>query len=202
MTRNWTLVFLVTLLGIAEASCQQTTQSYGPMPPRWDIGIGYNFIRANAPPTSCQCFTAQGWFAAGDWFFNNWLSASAQFTYDQAYDISFLKQGLTLTTYKAGPKVFWVHNRYTPYAEFLVGGARGANSYFPSGTSATTSATSFASSPGAGIDIRLTDRIVIRALDAEYLHTGFPNGNGTNAQNQLQLQSGFVFTVGNLIHRD
>jgi outer membrane protein OmpA-like peptidoglycan-associated protein len=73
----------------------------------------------------------------------------------------------------------------------LVGGAHGGDSYFPSLTSSSSSATNFAFSTGGGLDYFLTPRFSIRAFDLQYLRTSFPNA-GNNEQNQLMVGAGLV----------
>ncbi len=200
MTRNLVLAFYLMLSGCIAASSQQTVRDTNFMPPHFSVAAGYNLIRANAPPGSCQCFSMNGGFVSGDLNLSPWLGVTGQFTYNRSKQISSLGQDLSLTTYKAGPKIFWAHFRFTPFVEYLLGGAHGGNSYFPSSTSDSTSANSFTYSPGAGLDIRLTSHLSVRAIEAEYVHTGFPNG-GNNAQNQLQIGAGAVASFGFLGHR-
>jgi len=51
---------------------------------------------------------------------------------------------------------------------------------------------------GGGADWRLTPRIGIRLVQAEYLHSQFLNGSGnSNRQDNLRLSTGVVFSFGN-----
>jgi peptidoglycan-associated lipoprotein len=79
-----------------------------------------------------------------------------------------------------------------PYADVLFGGAYGSDSYFPTATSSTTSASSWALSAGGGLDVNLTRRLAIRAFDVDYLRTALPNGTN-DAQNYLMIDAGIVF---------
>lgn len=199
MIRDLAHTIALTLFGASAALGQQNytnhTNRSGGSTSRFDLATGYNFIDANAPPGSCQCFTMIGGFVSGDFSPKQWLGFTGRVTAGHATHISSLGQNLTLTTFTAGPRVSWVHSRFTPFGEFLLGGAHGSGSYFPSGTSSSSSATSFAYSTGGGLDLNLTSRIAIRALDAEYLHTGFQNGVN-NSQHQLKIGAGIVFRFG------
>jgi outer membrane protein OmpA-like peptidoglycan-associated protein len=158
---------------------------------RWDFSIGYNNIRANAPPSQCQCFNMNGGFVFGSVHLTDWLGIEGQFTGGHSSNISPLGQGLTLSTFTAGPRVSHRFRRFTPYGEVLVGGAHGSDSYFPSNNSSSTSASSFAFSTGGGFDFRLTPRYSIRGLDMQYLRTSLPNGI-SNEQHQLMIGAGLV----------
>jgi outer membrane protein OmpA-like peptidoglycan-associated protein/opacity protein-like surface antigen len=158
---------------------------------RYDFTIGYNNIRANAPPSLCGCFDMNGGFVFGSVHLTDWLAIEGEFTGGHSGSISSLGQDLTLTTFTGGPRFSYRYHHFTPYGEALVGGAHGSDSYFPSQNSSSPSATSFAFSTGGGLDYFLTPRFSIRAFDLQYLRTSFPNG-ANNEQNQLMIGAGVV----------
>ncbi len=158
---------------------------------RYDLSIGYSNIRANAPPGGCECFDMNGGFVFGTVHLTDWFGISGEFSGGHSSNISALGQGLTLTTFTAGPRVSHRFGRYTPVGGVLVGVAHGSDSYFPSKTSSSTSSSSFAVSIGGGLDVRLNPRYSIRALDLQYLRTSFPNGVN-NEQNQLMIGAGLL----------
>jgi peptidoglycan-associated lipoprotein len=162
---------------------------------REDVAIGYNFIETNAPPGGCHCFNTNGGFISGDYRFDKWFSVAGEVTGNRAAGISTLNQNLTLMTYMAGPRVTWPIHRLAPFAEAMFGGVHGSDSYFPTATSSTTSASSFAIAAGAGVDINLSKRFAVRAIDAKFLHTSLPNGVG-DTQNELELSTGLVIRFG------
>jgi peptidoglycan-associated lipoprotein len=197
MNRALALSFALSLLAATAASAQQTaTDLRGASDPsRFDLAAGYNLINANAPPGECGCFTMNGGFVSGQVNLSPWLGAVGEVSMGHASQISALGQNLTLTTFMAGPRISLPSQRFVPFGEFLVGGARGTGSYFPTSASSTTSASSFAYAAGGGLDVNLSHRFAIRAFDAKFLHTSFPNGvNGT--QRQLQIGVGLVARFG------
>jgi outer membrane protein OmpA-like peptidoglycan-associated protein len=193
--RNLAVAFFLVISGATAASGQQQLPDFRDNNPRFDAAAGYNFIDANAPPGSCECFTMNGAFVSADWNLNRWLGVEGEITAGHADDISSLGQNLTLMTFAGGPRVQWMHDRFTPFGEFLLGGVRGTGSYFPDGTTSKSSASGFAYSAGGGVDIGLTRRFGIRAVDFQYLHTELPNGTD-GSQNQLQVSAGVVFHFG------
>lgn len=196
MIRNLAIAFSLVLFAATATPGQQTTIDVGGvLPSRLDLAAGYNFIRANAPPASCNCFNMNGGFVSAEFHLSSRFGVVGEFTGEHSSKISSLGQDLTLTTYTFGPRISLAHVRYTPYGEFLLGGAHAGNSYFPSGTSGSSSASSFAYSAGGGLDLNLTPRISLRAVDAQYLHTAFPNGTN-GVQNHLKIGAGVVFHFG------
>ena len=197
MKRAFATSFALALLAAAGASAQQTVfDSSGSVEPSHiDLSGGYNLINANAPPGDCGCFTMSGGFVGGQLNFSQSLGIAGEVSAGHANSISSLGQGLTLTTFMAGPRLAWPRHRAVPFGEFFVGGAHGGSSYFPTSTSSSSSATSFAYSAGGGLDVNLNERFALRAFDARFLHTSFPNGaNGT--QRQLQIAVGVVMRFG------
>lgn len=186
----------VVLFTLLVASAPVAQGQAGPMDPtsfvsRYTLAAGYNNIRANAPPTACGCFDMNGAFVSGSAELKYWLSAAAEVTAGHANNIGPLGQNLTLTTYTVGPRVTFRRQRFVTYVQALFGAAHGSDSYFPEGNSYSTNATGFAFSAGGGVDYHLNHRFAIKLIEAQYLHTDFPNGTN-NGQNHLMLGAGLV----------
>lgn len=183
---------VLAILGGSSAQAQAGPTDPAAFVSRYTVALGYSNIRANAPPADCGCFDMNGGFASASYKLKYWLSAAAEVTGGHASNISPLGQDLTLTTYTAGPRITFRETRVVPFAQILFGAAHGSDSYFPTGTTYTTSATSFAFSTGGGVDYHLNHRIAIRPIEVQYLRTYFPNG-ANNGQNHLLLGAGIVF---------
>jgi outer membrane protein OmpA-like peptidoglycan-associated protein/opacity protein-like surface antigen len=182
----------IVLIALSGAAFGQNTSDYKNDTPMFNFSAGYERTQANAPPGTCQCFSANGGYISGSFFFSNHLSAEARFSGATSSNISSLGQNLNLYTIVAGPKLSFTTHRFSPYVHVLFGEAHATNSYFPTATSYTTTATSFALAPGGGVDLSLSPHWSVRLVEAEYLRTGFPNGS-TNTQNQLQIGAGIVY---------
>jgi outer membrane protein OmpA-like peptidoglycan-associated protein len=170
--------------------------------PRMDISAGYNYVGANSPPGGSDHFGLQGGYVSGSFNLWRWVSVAGEFTGEHASNISTLGQDLTLMTFTGGPRVMHTYGRFTPFGEALFGGAHAGNSYFPQGTTgSTTSATSFALSAGGGVDLNLSNQFSIRLARVDYLRTSFPNGS-SNEQNQLMAGAGVVFHFGSRGHAE
>jgi opacity protein-like surface antigen len=110
----------------------------------------------------------------------------------------------TAYTYLFGPRLsFRNQTRFTPFAQVLAGGVHASavtvNNCAGAACAVLPVQSSFAFTGGGGLDIRLTHRISIRAVQAEYMLTRFDgvvNGVSTGSsasQNDLRLSSGLLF---------
>jgi hypothetical protein len=103
---------------------------------------------------------------------------------------------LSIVTATFGPRYRWhADHRVSIYCEGLVGEADGFKSLFPTITGAQTSANSFASQAGGGIDYGVSQRFAVRAVEAAWQHTQLPNGTN-NVQNDLRLGAGLILRFG------
>jgi hypothetical protein len=93
--------------------------------------------------------------------------------------------------------------RYVIFGDGLAGESNGFHASFSKGSGpaasptagTTTSANALAVEAGGGLDIRLSGHFALRAVDARYLRTDFPNST-TNIQNNLSLGAGIVLRSG------
>lgn len=103
----------------------------------------------------------------------------------------------SLYTFLGGPQVKARNERATLFAHALFGAARAratvvVEDVIPGnnfGGTFTDSETKFAFALGGGVDVNVSDRIAIRAVQADYLRTRF----GEQTQNNLRLSVGVVF---------
>lgn len=193
--RRVNLALVLLMIGSTAAIAQRGGAVPASSSPRFDVSLGYNYISANAPPGGCDCFSLNGGYASAGFNINKWLGVAGEFTGGHANNISLLGQNLMLMTFMAGPKVSLTGHRLVPFGQVLFGGAHGSDSYFPTSTSSTSSASSWALSAGGGLDININQRLAVRAVNAQYLRTALPNGSN-NSQNQLMLSAGIIFRFG------
>jgi outer membrane protein OmpA-like peptidoglycan-associated protein/opacity protein-like surface antigen len=106
----------------------------------------------------------------------------------------------TVFTYLAGPRLsFRSHERFTPFAQALFGGIRASEERLcPTCAPILPVENSFAMTAGGGLDIKVSHRLAIRAIQAEYLMTRFENLTtaATATQNDMRLSSGLVLRFG------
>ena len=102
--------------------------------------------------------------------------------------------GLDLITATIGPRYTYTfpQGKFSVFGQGLAGEAIGFNGLFPVRHGLETSANSFAVIAGGGLEVRLSHRFAVRAIEANWMHTQLPNG-ADNAQNALLLGAGFVY---------
>jgi hypothetical protein len=105
---------------------------------------------------------------------------------------------MTLLTIMAGPRFQMpIKNskgkpgRVSPFAQFLVGDARGSNGAFPKNGTLVPSAESLALSGGGGIDFAMAHHTTWRLLQVDYLNTQLPNLYATH-QNYYRIGTSLV----------
>ncbi len=175
-------------LTVALASAQRA--------PVAELGADYNYVRANAPPDGCGCFSMHG---ANAWFayrFTHSFAVVAEVSSQRASDISGSGEDLTLTSYLFGPRFSWHRSgHFAPFGQVLLGGAHAGGSFASDSSGFAGSSNAFALIAGGGLDIGISRHFAIRALEADYYRTQFANGLN-DRQNNLRISAGVIFRFG------
>jgi hypothetical protein len=102
--------------------------------------------------------------------------------------------GLDLVTATFGPRFTWSRRRFSYFGQGLVGEADGFHSVFPDSSGADSGGDSLAVQAGGGVNLTLSPHLSVRAFEANWVRTQFPNAT-TNVQNNLRLGAGVVFRL-------
>lgn len=193
LLRIKTLVFSLLLFGFtAVAAVPARAQRGGGV----DVGVDYNYVRANAPPGSCGCFALNGGNGWGAFNFSHSLGIVGEIASQHASNVLGSGADLTLTSYLVGPRYTLGHARhFAPFAQVLLGGAHASGNMAPGSSGLPGSANAFAMTAGGGLDISLTRRIALRAFEADYYLTRFDNGV-SDQQNNLRIAAGVIVRFG------
>lgn len=168
-------------------------QDYPPV----EVFGGYSYFRANPDE-----FNLHGWNASVTGNLTHWFGVTGDFSghYGKPSDIFGEIPGIDINHYTimVGPKLSYRAGAFTPFAHFLIGGARaGTNDAFFGSTSDWALATSV----GGGLDINISDSIALRVAQAEWLMTDFDTGDflfdPNDRQNNFRFSAGIVFKLGN-----
>ena len=124
--------------------------------------------------------------------FSHSFSAVGEFSGQHAGNINATGEDLTLYSYLFGPRyTLRKSDRWLPFGQVLLGGAHASGTYEPSLSGGSGSYNSFSLVAGGGLDVDVTPHIGIRAMEADYYLTRFPNGVNER-QNNLRISAGVV----------
>ncbi len=183
--QKWMGAALLLLFAAAPAPAQDS--------PRLEVSAGYTFVRANAPPGDCGCFSMNGGTAALAFNLTTRLGVVADFTAVHTGNVDATGEGLTLFSYLFGPRYsLRTGSRFIPFGEAFVGGAHASGLGY-SGDAGPASA--FAAAAGGGLDFAVSRRVGVRLLEADYYFTHFQNAENSR-ENNLRLSFGVVFRFG------
>ena len=178
------IILFLTYLSVP-ASAQKTSTL--------DVSAGYSYVRSNAPPGGCGCFSLNGADVSAAYNLTSHLGVAGDFSYVRARNINGSNQGLTLVSYLFGPQYsVTAGSRFTPFVHVLAGGIHASGLGYGS-SSAPSNA--FGALLGGGLDWRLKPRISVRLFEADYYLTHFQNDVNSH-QNNLKLVFGVVFHFG------
>jgi hypothetical protein len=158
------LAFLLGLIFVVSfsAKAQDKVELFG----------GYTYMRVDNSPS----FNTNGWEFSGQYKFNDWLGAVADF--DGHYGSPFGPHA-SINSFLFGPQVSFPA-RVSPFAQALFGGAHFSNH--------GVTDTSFSLAVGGGIDTRLTHGIYWRIFQADYDLTHFFGSR----QDNVRVSTGIV----------
>jgi outer membrane immunogenic protein len=168
--------------------------------PKAEIAVDYSYMRANATPGQCGCFNLNGGSAEVAVRVYRNFSIVGDVTGDHAGTTSVSGQSLSLLSYTGGPRFSYPlrrsqHTRITPFVQGLVGGVHGFDAPFPNSSGAlSSSANALAVLLGGGVDIAVSHRFAIRAVQVDYGLNHLPN-NANNSENLLRVSAGVVFRI-------
>ncbi len=192
LRRVRTAILLAISLGLLSLSPSRASAQ---APFEIELGATFSYVRGNAPPGVCGCFSMYG---GGGWLGYNIISSLAvvgEVSSARTSKIGGNPAGLTLTSFVLGPQYSWHHaNRTVPFAELLMGGAHASGALTSGTTGLTGSENALAMTFGGGVDIQLKSRVTLRALQVDYFLAGFANGSKNN-QNNVRIGASIVFNL-------
>ena len=190
------------LASVGTFTCASAQQSHRVTreEPRVQLAVDYSYLRANATPGQCGCFSLNGGSAEVALRAYRNFSVVGDITGSHAGTTSVAGQSLSLLSYTVGPRFSYPlrgskRTPIVPFIQGLVGAVHGFDAPFPtsSGTLAM-SANALAVLVGGGVDVALSRRFGIRAAQVDYGLNHLPN-NSKNNENLLRVSAGVVFRI-------
>ena len=146
--------------------------------PRAEFFGGYQYTRFDGG------LNANGWDTTVTGNLNRWFGAAADFSgaYKSQNGVSFSNY-----TYTFGPVVSLRRNEtFTPFAHFLAGGFHSS----AAAGSLSASGGGFAMMLGGGVDVKVTPRVALRAIQFDWLSL---HSNGQSDNNYARISTGLLF---------
>jgi peptidoglycan-associated lipoprotein len=193
MAKRLTAIMLAGLAGfLGLAPSKASAQNIE----RMEIGAEYSFVKSNAPPGDCGCFTlngADGWFAYN--FTHHW-AAVGEMGGGYASKIDGTTSDLTFSTFLGGGRYSRrLMDRIAPFGQFLIGAAHANGALTPDLAGMPAGANAFAVAAGGGMDLEGSRYWKLRLIEVDYLLTRFDNGVN-NHQNNVRVSIGVAFRFG------
>lgn len=190
MRESLAVGLLFALLGIALLAKAQEE------PSRFDLYGGYYYARVNVNanvPGIAPSATYTGEGGGGQLKYNakNWLGVVGDLSGFYATSAGNGAFAGAFWAYLLGPRVNFRHGKFTPFVQALFGGVRTTDGIAQS----TGTENNFAMTTGGGIDFKLSRRVSLRPIQAEYFMTKIPDGL-KNRQDNLRIGAGIVLRLG------
>ena len=190
------LLAAIALAGsaLAEAQSPPAVVPYNPDLRRAEIAVDYSYLHTNAPPGGCGCFSANGFTAQlGYPVSHKGISGVGEINFDHTGNADNTNTPLTMFSFGVGARYRVSRAGWAPFGEVMVGAIEATGGYAKIGiTSPNSAGLSFLGITGGGLDRRVTSRLWIRLIEADYFATTFDNGSN-NHQNNLRINAGFVW---------
>jgi peptidoglycan-associated lipoprotein len=163
-----------------------------------ELALTYTYIRGNAPPAGCGCFSLNGGSGSLVWPLGmGRFALVGSVTDTTAQNLLDSGQALNLSLYAAGVRYKPFHRGpWQPFGEALLGVAHASGALVKGQYSVITNANAaLATQVGGGVDLRLSSHFALRLAEVNYLLTTFNNATN-DRQNNLGLSAGLVFRFG------
>jgi hypothetical protein len=187
----------VSILLLCASALQAHTAPPPPRAPSYglDLGISYTAEHSLKANTSQSFWMQGGSMEFGVELRHGW-GIAADISGEHAASVGAGGVPFSEVTETFGPRYRWhSKKKLSVYGEGLFGEADGFDSVFPTSRGAQTSVNTLAVQVGGGVDYQLSPRFSVRAIEASWVHTQFPNSTD-NDQNNIRLGAGVVLRFG------
>ncbi|MGA2095798.1 MAG: outer membrane beta-barrel protein [Candidatus Acidiferrum sp.] len=174
------MLLAFTLLFPARSTAQESSAT------RFQTGLDYNFVRTNAPPGGCGCFSLNGGNGWAAYQFSGAFAIVGEVSAQHATNVLGSGTNVTLVSYLFGPRYsFPVSKHFVLFAQTLLGDSTLR-------ATASSNSNAFAMTLGGGLDVRLNRHFTVRAAQVDYFFTHFDNGVNDH-QNNLRVTTGLSY---------
>lgn len=155
-------------IGVALFVCLVSLMGFTQETPKPEVFGGYQYTRFDGGANG------NGFNGQATMYINKWLGVSGDFGGSYA-------SGAKFYTYTGGPVVSTHKGQFSPFAHFLIGGARASDSL--------SSINGLAMMPGGGVDMG-RNQLAFRLVQFDWLML---KSNGVTSKNNARISSGILF---------
>jgi hypothetical protein len=188
---------LAMVLGALSLSAAGQTASGGVAADKFDVAVNFTYKAAKIASTTTH-FVLPGGSLDAAYNFGGKVQGLSLVVDLNGESKSNVEPGVNLTQFSVmGGARYTFHiaaknsHAVDLYGQALGGGVFAFNSLFPGLSGTTTSANSSAMQLGGGANIRLTHRIALRLLEADFVSTNLPNSTNSR-QYDVRFENGVV----------
>jgi hypothetical protein len=175
--------------------------SSSPSSPYWDVGrlevfTGFSYLHATV---GTEGYSLSGGEGSANRNLSPWFGLELDFNVLHGSGPISVPSYVPRYTFFFGPHISFrkATSKVTPFAHWMLGGARGPTHTYASSCVEgspceviNSSDTFFAGDVGGGLDINASPRVLVRALQADYVYDNFRAGQG-----HAKLSTGIVFNL-------
>jgi outer membrane immunogenic protein len=199
LSNQYQLALLMTIAAVFTTPAARAQDRQASAPHHAELALDYAYVRSNAPPGACTCFSLNGGSATFALpIKSSNFAFAADVTVAQASSISTSAETLTLSAFTAGVRYSppFHHSPLKPFGQVLIGAAHASGTLVEGSNPASANAgAAFAANLGGGLDLRMSHHFSIRLAEADYLLTTFDNASNDH-QNNLRISAGIVLRFG------
>ena len=183
-------IIFVAFSFAASAQATLTASDPGQVAPV-EIGLGYVYFHANAPPSGCGCFSLNGGTGTVALNGRHGVSLVVDFSGAHAGGVNNTAENITIFDYLVGPRFSYrSHSRFTPYLQAMMGGSTELTNVI-----SLQNVSAFAASGGMGLNAVLGRRWGWNIIEADYVYSRLPNGVNSY-QSDFRASSSILFRFG------
>jgi hypothetical protein len=156
-------------IGVALFVCLVSLMGFTQETPKPEVFGGYQYTRFEGGANG------NGFNGQATMYINKWLGVSGDF------GASYATGGLKYYTYTGGPVLSTHKGQFSPFAHFLIGGARASDSF--------GGINGLAMMPGGGVDMG-RNQLAVRLVQFDWLINRF---SGITSKNNARISTGLLF---------
>jgi len=186
------VVFCGWLAASPESVAQSAARFGGISAANLQAGVDYAYVRTNAPPGGCGCFSLNGGAGWVGYELRDNLAVIGEVSASHATSIQGTMASLTFTTFTGGVRYSRHYGQLAPFGQLLLGAVHASGALTPDSSGLPGSYNAFAMTAGGGFDVKLSRYLSLRAVEADYFLTHLKNLVNDH-QNNFRIGTGVIF---------